>query len=58
MDKRTLRKFDYVALSIKPKDYWEDLSRQTLWYEHGLPEKIINGVGERAVFIFKIRKRR
>lgn len=58
MDKRTLKRFDYVALSINPKDYWEDLSRQTLWYEHGLPEKIINGVGERAVFIFKIRKRR
>jgi len=56
MSKRRLRHYDYVALSIKPKDYYEDLARQTLWFKHGTPEKIINGIDERAVFIFKIRK--
>ncbi|MFT6408713.1 MAG: hypothetical protein ACJAQ6_002133 [Arenicella sp.] len=56
MDSKHINSFDYVALSIKPNDYHEDLARQTLWYNHGAPKKIINGVGERRVFIFKIRK--
>jgi hypothetical protein len=51
-----INSFDYVALSLKPNDFHENLARQTLSYHHGAPEKIINGVGQRAVFIFKIRK--
>lgn len=56
INSKHLHSFDYVALSIKPNDYHEDLARQTLGYNYGEPERIINGVGERRVFIFKIRK--
>ncbi len=56
IDSKHIYDFDYVALSIQPNDYHEDLARQTLWYQHGEPERMINGVGERRVFVFKIRK--
>jgi len=56
MDNKRIKEFDYVALSIKPNDYYQDLARQTLWFEHGAPVRLINGIGERRVFIFKVRK--
>jgi len=56
MDNKRIKDFDYIALSINPNDYYEDLSRQTLWYDHGAPKRLVNGVGERRVFIFKVRK--
>ena len=57
MDNKRIKDFDYIALSIRPNDYYEDLARQTLWYDHGAPERLINGVDERRVFIFKVRKK-
>lgn len=56
MDNRTIRNFDYVALSVNPKSKLEDIYRQTLAYNHGRPIKIIEGVEGRAVYIFKINK--
>jgi hypothetical protein len=53
---KKINDFDYVAVSIKPNDFHEDIARQTLWYNHGHPVKVINGVGDRGVFIFKIDK--
>ncbi len=55
IDNNYINTFDYVALSMKPENYYEDLARQTLWYNHGPPIKMVNGNGERRVFIFEIR---
>jgi hypothetical protein len=56
MQSNQINNFDYVALSIKPNDYHEDIAQQTLWYNYGYPIKIISGVGKREVFVFKIGK--
>jgi len=56
MDAGQIKNYDYIALSVNPKDKLEDDFRQTLWYLYGRPVKIIDGVEGRAVYIYKIKQ--
>lgn len=51
-----LETFDYVALSTKPRDTFEnDINKQFL-KKYGKPVKIIDGNGNRHVFVYKLSK--
>jgi len=50
-----IKTYDYIAHSVTPKSKLEDIYRQTLAYNFGLPIKIIDGLEEkREVYIFKV----
>jgi len=55
MDKRQIRRYNYIALSVNPKSKLEDGFRQTLWYHYGRPINIVEGPKGRAVYIYKIK---
>lgn len=50
---RFIRNYEYIAISVDPKDAYDDFYRQTLAYLFGLPIKISDAGGGRALFIFK-----
>ena len=56
MDIKHTRNFDYIAISNRLSDPFEDAARQTLAFRFGLPIKVIEGSGDRAVHIFKTEK--
>lgn len=56
LDNNRVDNFDYVALSINPKDHDEVLTSRALTDKYGAPKKVIDGIGNRNVAIFEIRK--
>ena len=53
-----LESFDYVALSTKPKDIFENLVNQQFLKNYGSPINVINGRENRNVFVYKISETR
>ncbi len=53
MDTKHSHQFDFIAISTHSDNFYEDLTRQTLAFMYGLPIEIIQGEGDRNVFIFK-----
>lgn len=53
MDSRKIRDYEYVAISVNPRNKLEDIYRQTLSYHFGRPDFIFDGVDGRAVYLFK-----
>ena len=51
-----MSEFDYVALSTKPSYNDEETLRKALEQRYGAPHKIIKGVDQRQVHIYKISR--
>lgn len=47
--------FDYVALSTKPSDKFENTVNEHFLKKYGKPIKVINGNLNRAVFVYKLK---
>lgn len=51
-----LKNFDYVALSTKPNDTFENVLNDRFVKKYGQPVKVITGVKDRHVFVYKLPK--
>lgn len=54
IDTKHLHSFDYVALSTKPKDTFENIINDEFLKKYGPPIKVISGIKNRHVYVYKL----